>query len=70
MQFGFCVMVSVWWFLGTGAVGTRADYARARNSLKLEVHWTSNLSEFPLRVAFVRALTESEIIGISDSFKA
>ena len=44
--------------------------ARSLTKLAFEVHWTSNLSEFPLRVAFVRALTEYEIIGISGSFKA
>ena len=38
--------------------------------LALEVPRTSNLSEFPLRVAFACALTELEIIGISSSFKA
>ena len=27
--------------------------------LALEVHWTSNLSEFPLRVAFARAVLRS-----------
>ncbi|EFH28157.1 hypothetical protein GVAMD_0043 [Gardnerella vaginalis AMD] len=43
---------------------------RSLTKLALEVHWTPNLSEFPLRVAFARALPESEIIGISDSFKA
>ena len=32
---------------------TLARYALA-TKLALEVHWTSNLSEFPLRVAFAR----------------
>jgi len=31
-----------------------AQIARSLTKLALEVHWTSNLSEFPLRVAFAR----------------
>ena len=32
----------------------RADCDALATKLALEVHWTSNLSEFPLRVAFAR----------------
>ena len=39
---------------------TRAGYALA-TKLALEVHWTSNLSEFPLRVAFARAVLRSSM---------
>ena len=35
-------------------VGARSRYKRSLTKLALEVHWTSNLSEFPLRVAFAR----------------
>nr|PMC51236.1 hypothetical protein CJ211_04235 [Gardnerella vaginalis]PMC53704.1 hypothetical protein CJ210_01615 [Gardnerella vaginalis] len=31
-----------------------ARVTRSLTKLALEVHWTSNLSEFPLRVAFAR----------------
>ncbi len=37
----------------------RSRYKRSLTKLALEVHWTSNLSEFPLRVAFARAVLRS-----------
>ena len=39
---------------GAPNVGKRSRYKRSLTKLALEVHWTSNLSEFPLRVAFAR----------------
>ncbi|RIY24831.1 hypothetical protein CJI50_00125 [Bifidobacteriaceae bacterium NR021] len=36
-----------------------ARITRSLAKLALEVHWTSNLSEFPLRVAFARAVLRS-----------
>ncbi|APW18369.1 hypothetical protein BVL65_01840 [Gardnerella swidsinskii] len=38
---------------------TSSHYKRSLTKLALEVHWTSNLSEFPLRVAFARAVLRS-----------
>ena len=38
-----------------------SHYKRSLTKLALEVHWTSNLSEFPLRVAFARAVLRSSM---------
>ncbi|MDZ7550103.1 hypothetical protein CJI58_005905, partial [Bifidobacteriaceae bacterium NR047] len=35
-------------------IGQRSHYKCSLTKLALEVHWTSNLSEFPLRPAFAR----------------
>ena len=40
--------------MGAPNAGARSRYKRSLTKLALEVHWTSNLSEFPLRVAFAR----------------
>ncbi|RIY18048.1 hypothetical protein CJI57_02025 [Bifidobacteriaceae bacterium WP012] len=42
-------------------MGKRSRYKRSLTKLALEVHWTSNLSEFPLRVAFARAVLRSSM---------
>ena len=39
----------------------RSRYRRSLTKLALEVHRTSNLSEFPLRVAFARAMLRSSM---------